>query len=121
MRLAESITAGSSGGDSFEAVVDQPIVVDGNTLIPRGASVAGRVQSSGVSKGKSAGGYLRLALQSLRVGDSEVPVETASLFAREFPQTDAAGSSVRLEKGRRLTFRLSQGAYISPQVGHPDR
>src|SRR5579863_2944027 len=30
---------------TFEAVVDEPLVIDGNTLIPRGATAAGRVEA----------------------------------------------------------------------------
>ncbi len=98
---------------SFEAVVAEPVVVEGNTLIPRGASVAGRVESARTSKLKPNRGYVRLALQSVQVGDVRVPVQTASLFAREAPLGDDPISAIHLEKGRRLTFRLAEPSYPS--------
>lgn len=111
VRLVEAIAA-SGPGNSFEAVVDHPVVVDGNTLIPRGVAVVGRVQSTGVSKAHPTHAYVRLDLETLHVGATDVPLQTASLFAREYPQ-DA--STILLEKGRRLTFRLAQGVYIAAQ------
>jgi len=96
----------------FEAVVDESVVIDGNTLIPRGADVAGRIKSARTSTVKPNRGYVRMELESVHVGGLDVPVQTASLFARQSPQTD---SGVRLEKGRRLTFRLTQSVSIGTQ------
>jgi hypothetical protein len=106
---------------SFEAVVAEPVVVEGNTLIPRGASVSGRVESARTSKVRPNRGYIRLALQSVQLGGSDLPVQTASLFARQAPLTDTSPSLIRLEKGRRLTFRLTEAVYTTSQrtlAGH---
>jgi hypothetical protein len=100
---------------SFEAVVVEPVVVDGNVLIPRGASVAGRVESARMSKVKPDRGYMRLALQSVQVGGKNVPVQTASLFARQAPVNDNSESLIHLERGRRLTFRLTETVYTANQ------
>lgn len=106
VRLKSPISAESSTTNSFAAIVDEPVVIEGNTLIPRGAAVSGRVESVRTSKVKPDRGYVRLALQSVRVGGVDLPVQTASLFARQAPVE--VSSLVRLEKGRRLTFRFTQ-------------
>lgn len=119
VRLKGPVTAGDSATEiSFEAVVDEPVVIEGNTLIPRGTAAAGRIESARISKVKPNRGYVRLALASVHIGGLDLPVQTASLFARQTPQSDAV---IRLEKGRRLTFRLTEPFYISTQraqAGH---
>ncbi|HYM78691.1 MAG TPA: hypothetical protein VE377_22160 [Candidatus Dormibacteraeota bacterium] len=115
VRLKAPITTGTPGGDdSFEASIDQAVVVDGNTLIPRGASVAGRVQSAGISHVKPSRGYVRLALETVHLGGVDVPIHTVSLFTRS-PQDDSGVTTIRLEKGRRLTFRLTEPVSVSFQ------
>ena len=58
---------------------------------------------------------VRLALESVHMGGVDVPVQTASLFARQGPAADISPSTVRLEKGRRLTFRLTEPVLLAPQ------
>lgn len=114
VRLKTSVYASSSPSEvSFGAVVEQAVVVDGNTIIPKGANVAGRVESAQTSKIKPNRGYVRLALQSVDLGDRRVPVQTASLFAHEAPLGNNPISVIHLEKGRRLTFRLVETVEIS--------
>jgi len=116
VRLKHPVAATNSVTDaSFEATVEEPVVVEGNTLIPRGASVAGHVESAHSSELKPNRGYVRLALASVHVGDLDVPVQTASLFARQSPGIDNSSPMTGLEKGRRLTFRVTEPAYISSQ------
>lgn len=119
VRLKGALTSAASvGNDVFEAVVDQPVVIDGNTIVPRGTGVIGKVESARISALQPERGYLRLALQSVHVGGVDVPVQTASLFARQGPSADVQASTVRLEDGRRLTFRLMEPIALSP---HPTR
>jgi hypothetical protein len=114
VRLKTSVYASTSPSEgSFEAVVEQPVFVDGNTIIPKGASVAGRVESAQTSRIKPNRGYVRLTLQSVDLGDRRVPVQTASLFAREAPLGNQPISVIHLEQGRRLTFRLADSAETS--------
>jgi len=116
VRLQDSVTADKSDASgSFAALVDEPVVVGGKTLVPRGTGVAGRVESSRVSQVKRDTGYVRLTLDSIRVGGREVPLQTSSLFARGMVRdVPAPGGSappvsvIRLQKGRRLTFRLTE-------------
>ena len=87
--------------------------MDGNIIIPKGANVAGRVESAQTSRIKPNRGYVRLALQSVDIGDRRVAVQTASLFAREAPLGNQPISVIHLERGRRLTFRLAETAETS--------
>ena len=113
VRLSRPIPiAGSTENSSFEAVVVDPVVVEGATLIPQGTAVTGRVESARTSQLKPNRGYVRLALASVHAGGIDVPVQTASLFARQSPSGDQP-SMIGLEKGRRLTFSLSEPVYIA--------
>lgn len=99
----------------FEAVVVEPVVVEGNTLIPGGTPVSGRVESARTSKLKRNRGYVRLALASVHMAGIDVPVQTASLFARQSPLSDDSSPVIRLEKGRMLTFSLAEPMYLATQ------
>ena len=119
VRLESAVRAGDSlSEDSFAAIVDEPVVIEGNILIPQGASVAGRIESVRISKVKPGRAYVRLSLESVHVRGLDIPVQTASLFTRPTPQSD---DLIHLEKGRRLTFRLTEPAPLNAQraqVGH---
>jgi len=116
VRLNESINAGGPlSKEDFEAIVAEPVVVDGAMLIPRGATVVGRVQSTRISNIKPDRRYVRLILESVHSGQSEVHLQTASLYARQIPAGDESDPLIHLEKGRRLTFRLTESAFLGPQ------
>jgi hypothetical protein len=68
----------TKAGDHFAATVAEPVVVDGNTVIPRGARVTGVVVESrhgGRIKGDA---DLRLALRSVRMDGTSYPIHTTS-------------------------------------------
>ncbi len=127
VRLENTLTSSRpDAGKIFQAVVEEPVTVDGRTVIPRDAQVKGRVESARVSDTNRRSGYLRLALDSIRVGDKEIPLPTSSLFARGIigtagensPESGARSISTRprivvLNKGRRLTFRLTAAVDLS--------
>jgi hypothetical protein len=140
VRLKNPISAENPGAHAtFEGVVDEPVVIAGNKLVPRGATVAGRVESAQASNLRRNRGYLRLALESIQLGGVSLPVQTSSLFVRgtaaEIPagqrdgarsggpqnaapqsdmqQGEAFAAVVSLEKGRRLTFRLTEPVYVA--------
>jgi hypothetical protein len=97
---------------SFNGEMDAPVIIEGNTLIPKGAAVAGRVESSRVSTVAPNRAYIRLALESVQVGGVDLPIQTASLFASQPPKNN---SVIRLDQGRRLTFRLSEPLTFNAQ------
>jgi hypothetical protein len=114
VRLKTSISADEPGpNDSFEATMDEPVVMDGNTLIPRGADVIGLIESARASTLRPGRGYVQLVLLSVRVAGSDIAVQTASLFVRPSPQKGVSAHAIRLEKGHRLTFRLTQPLYAA--------
>ena len=125
VRLKAPIAAENPGvNGTFEAVVDEAVVIEGNKLVPRGATVAGRVESARVSNVKRDHGYVRLALDSIKMGDVRLPIQTSSLFVRgnasdrqvargEMASNESSAVVIRLEKGRRLTFRLAEPAYVA--------
>lgn len=129
MRLQSVLSSATShAGDSFSATIDEPVVVDGQTLVARGMSANGRVleaKASTGSRGSSPGsspepGYLRIVLVSLSVGDRTVMIETSSIFAKGAPREErspAVGTSSGASQkdrnivfgiDRRLNFRLAQ-------------
>jgi len=127
VRLKTPISADSPGASgTFDAVVDEPVLVEGTTLLPRGASVAGRVESAHASALRRNRGYVRLTLDSITVGGQELRIQTASLFANgnagetQSAAGDASPRVVRLESGRRLTFRLTESVLIASQPAMPN-
>ena len=116
VRLKDPLVAGSGSKDPFEAVLDEPVVVAGNTLIPRDAIVSGEIESAHVLKGKSGRGYVCLTLNSVQLDGLSVPIQTASLFARQPSRDNANSDTIRLERGRRLTFRLKEQVFLRSNV-----
>jgi hypothetical protein len=128
IRLQSALSSASShANDSFSATVDEPVVIDGQTLIDRGTPATGRVleaKPSANSLGRSlAPGYLRIVLVSLNVGGRSIMIETSSIFAKggsreeRNPATGAASGASRKDRkdrdivfgvDRRLNFRLAQ-------------
>ena len=125
VRLKYPISAENPGANAtFETVIDEPVVIEGNRLVPRGTTVAGRVESARASSVKRNRGYVRLALDSIHLAGANLPIQTSSLFVRgnaggtyspdgEVPQSQASAGTIRLEKGRRLTFRLTEPVYVA--------
>ncbi|HET9306214.1 MAG TPA: hypothetical protein VFO46_09325 [Candidatus Sulfotelmatobacter sp.] len=104
-------------GDGFDAVVVEPVVIEGDTLIPPGILVSGTVESARTSQVKRNRGYVRLKLASVHIGSLDVPVQTASLFARQSPLSYGSPRTIRVEQGRRLTFALAEPVFIASQHG----
>jgi len=117
VKLKRSLSSAEAhAGDRFSAVIDEPIITGGNVIIGRGTEVSGRIESAQASPLTHSSNSLRLVLDTIMIGGTRLPLHTASLFAREaslearnLPVVSTeAGSGVRLKKGRRLTFRLTE-------------
>ena len=123
VRLQTPVAAGNANAsETFAAVVDEPVLVEGSTMLPRGAKVAGRVESAQASELKRDRGYMRLTLNSIDVAGQELPIQTSSLFVRanaHVKEGESTPQIVRLEGGRRLTFRLTESVEISGQPAAP--
>jgi hypothetical protein len=113
VRLKDPVSADNpEASGRFEGTIDEPVTVDGNTLVPRGASVAGRVESARSSKVKG-NGFVRVTLDSIDIAGKELQLQTSSLFVRGSGASHSpAIQAITLEQGRRLTFRLTEPAYV---------
>ncbi|MGA2354065.1 MAG: hypothetical protein ABSG02_06185 [Terriglobales bacterium] len=130
VRLQSALSSASThAGDSFYASVDEPVEIDGQTVIARGTPVMGRVLEAKAASRENPNesslepGYLRIVLVSLKVKGKPVGIETSSIFgkggAREErrPATGMAPSGLQNNDmnqdvifglDRRLNFRLAQ-------------
>jgi hypothetical protein len=83
IRLQTPISSASAHpGDRFKAILDDPIVIDGQTVIARGSAVSGHILAARASAQSDLPGYVRLALYSLSLEGKALPVETSSVFAK---------------------------------------
>lgn len=83
IRLESTLTTKSSQvGDRFQAVVAEPVLLDGETVVPAGAEVTGRVVSV-EQPGKASGrGHLQLGFDQLSFGGRSYDLETKSQVYR---------------------------------------
>jgi hypothetical protein len=122
VRLQEPLSSESArAGQAFTAVLDEPLVAHGVTVVPRGAQVTGSVLALRRAGVMRSGGVLQLALDSIESDGKRVPIQTSSVIAGaisplRLPQSDAApytrGDRVSVGAQRRLTFRLRQAASV---------
>ena len=125
IRLQSALSSASAhAGDSFSATVDEPVVIDGQTVIDRGTLATGRVleaKPAASSPGHSPEpGYLRIVLVSLNAGSRPVMIETSTIFAKggtregRHPAASATPGGSQKDRDivfgvdRRLNFRLAQ-------------
>ena len=81
IRLLEPISSATAHPyDAFEGVLDDPITVDGQTLLERGARVRGKVVESASKRSTHAPGYLRLMLTDISVDGRLRAVRTYTSF-----------------------------------------
>lgn len=82
IRMQETLSSASARpGEQFDAILDDPILVDERTVVPRGVPVVGRVVEARHSGHLNNSGYLRITLVSITLQGKPVPVQTSSLFA----------------------------------------
>jgi hypothetical protein len=75
-------SATSRPGDSFDAILDEPIYIRGRMVAPRGAIVTGRVLDARAAGELQEPGYLRLALIAVSLNGQSLPVQTSSIFVK---------------------------------------
>lgn len=81
VRLQQSISSASAqSGQNFSAVLDEPLVVEGQTLAPKDAAVTGKVVAARESGHLHNAGYLRITLSSITLNGKTVPLQTNSVF-----------------------------------------
>ncbi len=72
----------AQAGDGFDAVLEEPLVVNGQAVAAKGAAVKGRVLAARKSGHMSNSGYLRIALSEIAVDGKMIPVQTSSIFVQ---------------------------------------
>jgi len=83
VRLQAALSSADSRvGDSFAAVVDEPVIVAGKIVVPQGATVTGKVMAARASRSLRQPGYLRVTLTSMVMNGKAVPLRTSSIFAK---------------------------------------
>jgi hypothetical protein len=75
-------SATSHSGDSFDAVLDQPIIVRGREVAPRGAILTGKVLDAKASDQLQEPGYMRLGLTAISINGKSFPIQTSSIFVK---------------------------------------
>jgi len=83
VRLQERLSSASAEpGGRFEAVIDEPIVVDNQVVVPVGALATGHVIVARHSGRLHHPGELGLTLDSITVGEQTIPLATSNVVAR---------------------------------------
>jgi hypothetical protein len=83
VRLQTSVSsAASRAGEIFDAVLDEPLAVDQQTVAPRGAAVRGKVTVARRSGRLHHAGELGLTLVSVSIQGNDVPLETAHMYVK---------------------------------------
>lgn len=110
IRMIDAIDSESANlGDTFQASIDEPVVVSGTTLIPRGADVVVKLIEDKQS-GKLAGRTeLGLAIQSIKVDGRVVDISTE--------QVTQASSSRTARSGKVIGGTAAAGAIIGAIAG----
>jgi len=75
-------SATASSGQNFEATLEEPLVIDGQTIAPRGADVTGTVVDAKSSGRLHKPGYLRITLSSIDVKGKPAEIETSSVLVQ---------------------------------------
>lgn len=117
-RLSETIGSKvSEKGQAFSATLDQDVVVDGQTAIPAGASITGKVVSANPA-GKFAGeAALDIRLTSVNVNNVDLPLTTSMrVFGSPIKEKNKvgkfmAGLAKRAEGDEREVVLAKESAY----------
>jgi len=106
VRLVEGIDVDASQtGQTFKAIVDDPVMMNGSILIPRGATAmlqAAKVEQSGKMKGSD---KITLKMNSIAFGGTAYPVVT------EYVETKGKG------EGKKTGRKVGGGAGLGAIVG----
>jgi hypothetical protein len=125
VRLQQPLTSVSAKpGQTFTAVLDEPLVVDDQPVAQAGAEVTGTVVAARDSGRVNSAGYVRVVISSITVNGKTVPLQTASVIAGRASirnhnlsfvggrinsfQDTGPRTQAGFAAGQRLSFRLTQ-------------
>ncbi len=80
VRLGQMLSSATNHvGDTFDAILDRDLIVDGQMLAPKGSRVTGKVTDV-VGSGKVKGlAHMTLALNAIKVGEDRYPIDTSTI------------------------------------------
>ena len=80
VRLDQRLSSGTNQiGDTFDAILDRDLIVDGQMLAPKGSRVTGKVTDV-IGSGKVKGlAHMTLALTAIKVGEDRYPINTSTI------------------------------------------
>jgi hypothetical protein len=106
VRLVDSLSSKtSSPGDSFSATLEDPVVVDGNTVIPAGARAKGTVVDAKPLGRFKGGASLEVRLTSVTINGNPTSVQTAAV------------SRTEKGKGKRTAVMAGGGSALGGIIG----
>jgi hypothetical protein len=122
VRLAQRLSSATNQvGDTFEAILDRDLIVDGQMLAPKGSKVTGKVTDV-VGSGKVKGlAHMTLALSAIKVGEDRYPVNTSTISVeaentkKRDAETIGAGAAIGAAIGAIAGGK--KGALIGAGVG----
>jgi hypothetical protein len=129
----------SRPGSSFTALLDEPLLVSGHVVAPKGSVMKGKILEAKPSEPADEAGYLRLTLAAISLGGKTWPLQTSHVFLKGATyeresvvpvQLASASTTARVPSSRmiqvhedvgiasdrKLIFRLSQA--ISVQIAN---
>ncbi|WP_219893101.1 hypothetical protein [Aquisediminimonas profunda] len=75
MAISEVSTATAAPGTRIKLRVQQPLLIDGRTIVPVGTPAFGTVVAADDSGGLGKSGRMTARLQHIRLGDAEIPLD----------------------------------------------
>lgn len=80
IRLQQRLSSATAHpGESFNAVLDEPLRLEDHVVAPQGTPVTGKVIAVGESGHLHNAGYLRITLTSILLNNKSIPLETESV------------------------------------------
>ncbi len=111
VRLADSISsANNRGGDTFEATLADPLVVDNWVVAPKGSRLTGRVVEARAAGHLKTPAELALTLSSIQVGDQTYDLRTSTVSRR--------GRSHAKRNAEFIGGMAAGGALLGALIGH---
>lgn len=125
VRMQRALTSASAkAGQSFTAVLDEPLLAEDQTVAQAGTELTGTVVAARDSGRVNTAGYVRVVISSITVNGKTVPMQTASVIAgganirnhnlsfvmgrtNSFQDTGRK-TQAGFAAGQRLAFRLTQ-------------
>jgi hypothetical protein len=122
VRLQDSLDSGvNKTGETFQATLDEDLVVDGKIVAPRGSSIAGKVvnvASAGRVEGRAA---MSLTLTDLKTASASYPIHTNTLAFEAESSTKKDATKVGIGAGLGAVIGAiaggGKGAAIGAAVG----